>query len=142
LTPTEEVQLSLEQAFYLVADLKRLDVYLPSPPPFQQQQQEEEEEGLEEERPEWHAMNLGNGKAEEQQQQQQQQQQQEEEEEEEVEEVAAATEPTENAEPKALSVVECWKAYVINYVRGAPTLLSSTTFLSFLFLLVPFEVSH
>ena len=97
MAPKEEVQLSLEQAFYLVADLKRLEVYLPAPPPpFQQQeeqQQVEEEEGQ--------AMGQGNGEAEEQQQQQQQQQKQE---------GAVVSEQTEDAEPTALSVVECWKA--------------------------------
>jgi len=97
LAPKEEVQLSLEQAFYLVADLKRLEVYLPSPPPCFQQQQQQQQQVEQKEGEEGQAMDQGNEEAEEQQRQQQ-------------EEGAAASRPKEDTEPKALSVVECWKA--------------------------------
>jgi len=137
LAPWEEVQLSLEQAFYLVADLKRLEVYLPSPPPpFQQQEEEEKEVELEEEGQEGHVTDLADGKADEQQQQQQQQQRK-------IEEMAAESEPLDGAKPRVLSVMECWKAYVIFFnVRQDPKLLSSTAFLSLFCFLLLFEVSY
>ena len=102
MAPKEEIQLSLEQAFYLAADLKRLEVFLPAPPPpFQQQeeqqQQQQQQQVEEEEGQEGQAMDQGNGEAEQPQQQQ-------------TQEGAVASEQKEDAELQALSVVECWTA--------------------------------
>lgn len=111
LTPKEEVQLSLEQAFYLVADLKRLEVYLPAPPPLVQEAEEQQQQQQQVE-PREDAMEQGNGEAGQEQEQEQQQKQ----------EGVAAAGTKEDAEPKALSMVECWKAYVhIRYLLSYPS---------------------